>query len=250
MAETITDLTITLDKDSGKKITPPSVTLNDNGEFDQITLENTPDAAFTSGDNRVSITYTSPTGTEVNQKAILNLTGDDKKTAKLTPTKSSVTLNFRGLMAIGPEPADPAVTLAVRFGNMNKNKDWIIDFSDKIDKKETGGTKINVGQLVNWLNQKNMEVAANEKEGIKPDSTAEELKLQKPELLTDEQFKVIMDYNIVFKEFHFNITKKTFKIEIESEKGQSLTIGAFTLENIGFMVTNEELTEEEVLKLA
>ena len=216
---TYTNFKITLDKNSAKEISvaPQSVTPVEDSSDLKIDLSPAPDDAFKQGDNFVTVTYTSDTGTVVTRKAKLTL-DDTRNNAVLSPSKSSVTLNFRGQMAIGPDPLNPAVELAVRFGNMNKNKDWIIDFSDKVGDEKIPGTKINVGALVNWLNTKNEEVAANETAQVGTGSTVEKLELQKPELLTDGQFKDIMDYNIVFKEFHFNITQKTFKMRVKVVK--------------------------------
>lgn len=247
--KTIKDLKITLDSDTEKTIEVPTqaVEADDNGEL-SFTLAKKPGAEFIAGNNKVSVIYKSEGGTTVNVKATLNLSGTDNKTAKLTP-RSSVTLNFRGQMAIGPE-AKPAVELAVRFGNMNKNKDWIIDFSDKLGDEAIPGTNINVGGLIEWLNKKNAEIAAEENNKLGTGSNVEKLELEKPDLLTEEQFEQVKNYIIEFKEFHFNITQKTFRIEIESKDDEQITIGSFTLKKVGLLVTNEELTEEEVKLLA
>lgn len=153
---------------------------------------------------------------------------------------SNFTLNFTGQIGI----ADDAVMLSVRFGNMNKNKDWIIDFSDKTS--GAPGTKIKLTQLIEWINKKNKEITDEQKK----DNVPEVALIIPPGISPTDQVK-IANYEIIFKEFHFNITKKTFRIEVSSggEENQEITFGAFTIKKLGLILTNEEWVEEKALAL-
>ncbi len=53
----------------------------------------------------------------------------------------------------------------------------------------------------------------------------------------------VKDFEIIFNEFHFNMTSKTFKFDVQSKKDQSITFGNFTLKEVGFLVTNEPYEE-------
>lgn len=157
-----------------------------------------------------------------------------------------ITLNFVGQIKVGDPNADPltndAIMLSVRFGNMNKNKDWIIDLADKTN--GAPGTYIKLTKLINWVNSQNSDPKNKDISG----STAVSIvALEKPGGLADGDFDKINkeDFTIEIKALRFNITQKTFRIEVASKDEETITFGAFTIMKVGLLLTNERWTEEE-----
>lgn len=144
---------------------------------------------------------------------------------------SSFGLSVNGKLKIkdpktGPE--DPATaTISVRIGNMGAgtNKQWVIDLSDKQDGAD--GSSLNVTALIAW---------AKEKAGDTSDPKLDPEIKDKDGVAVQDKLK---DFIIDFREFHFNITKKTFSIDVRSQKGASIVFGAFEITEIGFQLTNE-----------
>ncbi len=143
-------------------------------------------------------------------------------------------IGLNGQIAIGPKnkPAEAAL-LSVRLGNMpsqsNPKSDWLVDFSDKTDKAE--GSKINLTVLIDWI----MDTSG--------DSNRPELPEIKGE---DGQPKTGNDFIIEFKDFYFNITQKTFDVNVASAEGSTITFGDFTIKKAGFRVTNAAVEIEPV----
>lgn len=159
---------------------------------------------------------------------------------------SGMTVNFVGRIKVGDPNADAnsneAVMLSVRFGNMNKNRDWIIDLADRTN--GAPGTYIKLTELIAWINRQNTDSKNTE---ISGSNTASTVVLEKPGGLSDDDFNKIdkEDFTIEIKALRFNITQKTFRIEVSSKQDETITFGAFTILKVGLLLTNERWTEEE-----
>jgi hypothetical protein len=141
---------------------------------------------------------------------------------------SKFSLGLNGQIAIGPKDKEAeAALLSVRMGNIvttqNPSGDWIIDFSDKTD--GATGSEINLKVLIDWLKDTTGDTPD---ENLLPEMKGETgTKSKKPE-----------DFIIEFKNFYFNITKKTFDFWVVSKDGQTVKFGNFTIKKVGFRVTN------------
>lgn len=134
-------------------------------------------------------------------------------------------LNFNGKMKIkDPDTGDDdpvSAEISVRIGNMGEGTrgQWVIDLSDK--QGGAAGSSLNVGALIAW-SKKNAGAGQPE---LPPMEETQKQKLN----------NLIID----FKEFHFNITKKTFDIDVRSRPGSKLQIGSFIIEEVALQLTNE-----------
>jgi hypothetical protein len=124
----------------------------------------------------------------------------------------------------------PAATIRIRVSNMNPEGDWIIDFSDK------GESSVNVGAVIRWIQNKNSGEKSTAGNPELPSGEGFDIKDKDGEVI---DFSTVQDYNIDFKSFWFNLTKKIFKIDVQSREGDHLNIGPFTIKKIGFTLTNQ-----------
>ena len=151
---------------------------------------------------------------------------EKKVTIKGLVNASKYGVGINGELLIGPEDKKEVAVLRVRVGNLvtkqNPSGDWIIDFSDKTDSEE--GSGINLQQLIDWIKEKT-------KDDVQPD-----IPPIKEE--GDEEAKEPKDFNILFKNFYFNITQRTFDFWVVSKGDESITFGDFTIRKVGFRVTN------------
>jgi hypothetical protein len=139
---------------------------------------------------------------------------------------SKYSVGVNGQITIGPEGNDAAAAiLNIRLGNLitkqNPKGDWIIDFSDKTDDAE--GSEINLKVLIDWIMKNTGDTNAPQLPAIKGDDGTD----KKPE-----------DFIILFKDFYYNITQKTFDFWVTSKEGQTIKFGSFTIKKVGFRVTN------------
>lgn len=150
---------------------------------------------------------------------------------------ASFGLNINGKLEIkdpnAAQPDPPTAIISVRMGNMGKgtNRQWVIDLSDRQDGNPP--SSLNVSALIKWVKAK-----ANESSEPEIDP---EIKTKDGTPLKDK----LQTFIVNFEQFHFNITKKTFDIDIRSAEGSEITFGAFTLKEIGFQLTNEVRTEKK-----
>jgi len=146
------------------------------------------------------------------------------------PNLSPVTpfgLNFSGKVEIKdpkkPKETPAAATLKVRIGNMGKDTrgQWVIDLSDK----EADGppSSVNVSVLLAWLQG--------------------QASTEQPDTPPMENPKQLEDLVVIFDEFHFNITNKSFDINVHSTG--SLKIGAFEIKDLALQLTNEPQKEKK-----
>ncbi len=146
-------------------------------------------------------------------------------------------MGVHGQIEIGPENSDdeedPVANVGIRVGNipseMNPNGDWFIDLSDKQD--GATGTFVRLDSLITWIGR---EAGTNTKDVAIPQTGDEAGDTPKLE-----------DFTVEFNQFHFNVTQKTFDIDVSSKKGQSITFGNFTIKNVGFRLTNEPVSLPE-----
>ena len=106
----------------------------------------------------------------------------------------------------------------------------MIDLSDR--QEGNPPSSLNVSALIKWVKGKASEQAEPE---IDP-----EIKTGDGTPLKDK----LKTFIVNFEQFHFNITKKTFDIDIRSAAGSEITFGAFTLKEVGFQLTNEVKEEK------
>ena len=150
---------------------------------------------------------------------------------------ASFGLNINGKLEIKDPAATavdaPTAIISVRMGNMGKgtNRQWVIDLSDRQDGNPP--SSLNVSALINWVKAKANEASSPE---IDPEIRTADGTPLKDQLQT---------FIVNFEQFHFNITKKTFDIDIRSAQGSEITFGAFTLKEIGFQLTNEAKEEKK-----
>lgn len=142
---------------------------------------------------------------------------------------SKVKVGLSGVLDIGPAPTEqvpnPEVArISVRIGNINELNQWIMDFSAKSDAAPEG-SYIKLKALLDWVKDK----APTDGDADLPQVGAE----------GSQSALDPSTFTIVFNEFHFNIDRKTFNIDISSKAGDSITFGAFTIRQVGFRVTNE-----------
>lgn len=154
---------------------------------------------------------------------------------------ASFGLNINGKLEIKdpkvPPEGAPTAIISVRMGNMGKgtNRQWVIDLSDKQDGNPP--SNLNVSALISWAKAK-----ANEQSEPEIDP---EIKTGDGVALKDK----LQTFIVNFEQFHFNITKKTFDIDIRSTEGSEITFGAFTLKEVGFQLTNEVKEEKKPKEL-
>lgn len=153
---------------------------------------------------------------------------DPDNQAALTRAKASATDVGKTAAEI---TAAPTARISISVGNMNPEGDWIIDLSN--NKVEGGGSYVDIQALINWVKTKDTSIT---QDPALPDSNQFDLKDGKNQSLDLAKIK---QYRIEFKAFWFNITKKTFKIDVQSKSGDELTIGAFTIKQLGFTLTND-----------
>jgi hypothetical protein len=198
---------------------------------------------FANANDNIEVSWTEGATTRraVGGKLFLN---KDRTTATISNLVdvSKYYFGLTGQLKIGT--AD-AVVLSVRIGNIQAPHDWIIDFSDKED--GAPGSEIKLNELINWIKEKNKD--ANP-EFVLPDVKKPSDDPNKPR--EDEKLKTD-NFTIEFQKFYFNITQKTFDFWVTSKKDESITIGDFTIDQVGFRVTNVPLpspiAEKEVLAL-
>lgn len=146
-------------------------------------------------------------------------------------------LNLNGKLEIKdpslPPDGAPTAIINVRMGNMGQGtkQQWVIDLSDKQD--DNPPSSLNVSALIKWVKAK-----ADEKDDPALDS---EITTSDGKPLKDQ----LADFVIEFEQFHFNISKKTFDIDIRSKKGSEITFKMFTLKEVGFQLTNEVKQEKK-----
>jgi hypothetical protein len=201
-----------------------------NGTFaEKITAENVTAATWTNfatANDNIQVTWAN--GATVVYRAVggtFALSGTTVTISGLA-NASKYSVGINGQLAIGPEGNDAAAAiLNVRMGNLvtkiNTKGDWIIDFSDRID--DAGGSEINLKVLIDWITKNTGDTAAPQL----PDIKGEDGTTKKPE-----------DFIILFKDFYYNITQKTFDFWVTSKEGQTIKFGAFTIKKVGFRVTN------------
>lgn len=206
------------------------VKFDSNGTFaEKITAENVTAATWTNfatANDNIQVTWAN--GATVVYRAVggtFALSGTTVTISGLA-NASKYSVGINGQLAIGPEGNDAAAAiLNVRMGNLvtklNTKGDWIIDFSDKTD--EAGGSEINLKVLIDWITRNTGDTAVPQL----PDIKGEDGTSKKPE-----------DFIILFKDFYYNITQKTFDFWVTSKEGQTIKFGAFTIKKVGFRVTN------------
>ncbi|MGB8193418.1 MAG: hypothetical protein WCF67_15915 [Chitinophagaceae bacterium] len=158
------------------------------------------------------------------------------KLSNLEPV-GSFGLNINGKLEIkdpaAAAPDAPTAIINVRMGNMGKgtNRQWVIDLSDR--QEGNPPSSLNVSALIKW-------VKAKAKEESEPEIDPE-IKTADGTPLKDK----LQTFIVNFEQFHFNITKRTFDIDIRSAQGSEITFGAFTLKEVGFQLTNEVKEEKK-----
>lgn len=148
---------------------------------------------------------------------------------------SGLSLGLNGQIEIAPkESTDPTPTavISVRVGNINERRDWLIDLSDKKD--GAPGTSVRLDSLVAWAQGQTGDTT-----DVALPSTGEDDPANKPAL---------KDFTVEFNQLHFNITQKTFDIDVSSKKGDEIKFGNFTIKNVGFRLTNETVEISEKTK--
>ena len=188
---------------------------------------------FTSTDN-IQVTWS-----DENKKVIYRGVGGFlKKEGEASAGKGTITisnltdvskfsLGLNGQIEIGPKvatPTDPVAVISVRIGNLNPRRDWIIDLSDRQD--EAAGTSVRLDSLIAWAGGQ----TGDDTTAVAIPQTGDEASGDTPEL---------KDFTVEFNAFNFNVTQKTFDIDVSSKKGDAITFGALTIKNVGFRVTNE-----------
>lgn len=199
----------------------------------EATLENWD--GFTSTDN-IQVTWS-----DENKKVIYRGVGGIlKKEGETGPKKGKITisglmdaskfsLGLNGQIEIGPKietPTDPVAVISVRIGNLNSRRDWIIDLSDKQD--GAAGTSVRLDSLIAWAGGQTGDDTTN----VAIPQTGDEAEGNTPAL---------EDFTVEFNAFNFNVTQKTFDIDVSSKKGDAITFGALTIKNVGFRVSNESV---------
>jgi hypothetical protein len=203
---------------------------NSNGTFaEKITAENVTANTwkdFATANDNIQVTWAN--GATVVYRAVggtFALSGTTVTISGLA-NASKYSVGINGQLTIGPAGNDAAAAIVnVRIGNLvtkiNPKGDWIIDFSDKTD--EAGGSEINLAVLIDWIKRNT------------GDDTVPQLPAIKGEDGTD---KNPGDFIILFKDFYYNITQKTFDFWVTSKEGQTIKFGSFTIKKVGFRVTN------------
>lgn len=140
---------------------------------------------------------------------------------------SKYSFGLNGQIGIGPNANPDAVLVSVRIGNLptakNPKADWLIDFSDKED--GAPGTSIALKDLVEWIQSKSKDTT----------------KIEYPKL---EKGGKPEDFQIVFKEFYYNITQNTFDFNVQTKDGNEIKFGDFTIKKAGFRITNTPVVLE------
>lgn len=156
---------------------------------------------------------------------------DKKVTIKGLMDVSKLNMAFKGVLEVGPEtkPEEErkaVARLSVRISNINKLQQWIIDLSHQ--EKNVDGSYINLKELLEWMKKKAPESIDKDKKDdeLLEIADAEEVtdgvddKDEPAELTpveeTEEEKPKAEDFIIKFKKFHFNITRKTFHIDVRS----------------------------------
>ncbi|WP_343688367.1 hypothetical protein [Chitinophaga sp.] len=222
-----------------KNLTTNIAPLNDTTELakfenasafaEKITAQNiTPNTwkDFATPTDNIQVTWSE--GATVVTRAVggtLSLSGNSVSISGLA-NASRYSVGINGQLTIGPEGDDAAAAiLNIRAGNIvskqNPKGDWIIDFSDKTD--DATGSEINLKVLIDWIKRNT------------GDTTAVQLPAIKDENGTDKNPE---DFIILFKNFYYNITQKTFDFWVTSKEGQTIRFGNFTIKKVGFRVTN------------
>jgi len=187
---------------------------------------------FAAPNDNIQVTWAD--GTKVMARGVSGRCAVDGTTVTISALSnaSKYSMGLNGQIAIGPNETKAAL-LSVRMGNIvtkqNPSGDWIIDFSDKTDGAE--GSEINLKELIDWLS-KNSGDKPDDK--LLPDMKSEGGVEKKPE-----------DFIIQFKNFYFNITQKTFDFWVASKDGQTIKFGDFTIQKVGFRVTNVAIQIEK-----
>ncbi len=151
---------------------------------------------------------------------------EGKVTIKKLKIVPGIGIGFTGQLKIGPKDE---ITVNVNIGNRsNEDRDWIINFSDHAD--GAAGTSINLKALIDWIKGKTGDTDA-------------EIKIPKVE---GEEIDLKLDkFKVLFKKFEYNVTKKIFNFQVENESSDALHFGDFTLEKVGFSISNEPLAKKE-----
>ncbi|OXG04184.1 hypothetical protein BC749_102870 [Flavobacterium araucananum] len=148
---------------------------------------------------------------------------------------SKYSFDVNGQLSIGPKDKPDAVSLSVRVGNIrsakNPKADTIINFSDTEDGATESSIKLN--DLVDWIKDKSGDTEV----------------VKFPEKDNVDAAKQPKNFEIVFKKFYYNITQKTFDINVQSKEDNEIKFGAFTITKVGFRVTNTPVTFKEEKKL-
>lgn len=150
---------------------------------------------------------------------------------------SKYSFDVNGQLSIGPKDKPDAVSLSVRVGNIrsakNPKADTIINFSDTEDGATESSIKLN--DLVDWIKDKS--------------GDTEVVKFPEKEGLDEKSPDQPKNFEIVFKKFYYNITQKTFDINVQSKENNEIKFGAFKITKVGFRVTNTPVTFKEDKKL-
>jgi hypothetical protein len=165
----------------------------------------------------------------------------DDKTVTISGLQdaSKYSIGINGQIAIGKPGATDAALVSISMGNIrseaNPKADTIINLSDKTYSDK--GTQINLTALLAWIQGQD---EGSEKPALPEagDGTPSPIKPN--------------DFMIEFKELYYNITQKTFDIDVHNSAGSEITFGAFTIKNVGLRITNTpiELPKKETKELA
>ena len=181
-------------------------------------------AAFATATDNIQVTWTDDaTKTHRAVGGKLSVAGTTATISNLVDV-SQYNVGLTGELAIGPTDATAAL-VSVSIGNLNPARDWIIDFSDKTNGAK--GSEIKLQALIDWIREKNKDQGT-------------EIALPDIKKSGEQEAKKIdpKDFTIVFNSFYFNITQKTFDFWVSSKAGESITFGDFTINRVGFRVTN------------
>lgn len=203
---------------------------DNNGAFaEKITAANVTAATwanFATANDNIQVTWSN--GATVVSRAVGGTFAQTGTTITISglANASKYSVGVNGQLTIGPEGNDAAAAIVnVRVGNLvtkiNPKGDWIVDFSDKTD--DAGGSEINLKVLIDWIKRNTGDAAVPELPAVKGEDGTD----KKPE-----------DFIILFKDFYYNITQKTFDFWVTSKEGQTIKFGNFTIKKVGFRVTN------------
>lgn len=185
---------------------------------------------FATEKDNIQVTWTEGTTEHRSLGGVYVLTGTSATISGLVDV-SQFSVGVTGELEIGKDTS--IAKLNISIGNLNAHREWIIDFSNQRD--GATGSEINLQALIDWIRTKNKDLPVTD--DLPPVSKS------------DGTVAPVKDFIIQFKQFYFNIDRKTFDFWVQSKEGGNLKFGEFELKSVGFRVTNVPTTVAPEVKV-